>query len=80
MKAWICAQHPIKAQSTLQVLEKDLQDLNASKEDFLRALSIVHSRVFIQACESDSGVTLAYYVAPGIDMANHSFSPNAKVE
>ena len=63
-----------------QVLEEELHDLEANEGDFLQALSTVHSRVFIRATESADGANLDYVIAPGIDMANHSFWPNASVQ
>ena len=38
-----------------------------------RCNSLLHSRCFVE------GPTAVHQIAPGIDMANHSFTPNATV-
>ncbi len=47
--------------------------VGCSKQDFDWAVSLLHSRCFIQGPHS------IHMTVPGVDMANHSFSPNAAV-
>ena len=56
-----------------QELEEDLERLGCSRQDFDWAVSLLHSRCFIE------GPNSRHMTVPGIDMANHSFSPNASV-
>ena len=45
----------------------------STPELWARCHSLLHSRCFVE------GPAAAHQIAPGIDMANHSFSPNATV-
>lgn len=56
-----------------QVLQEELQALGpCTFEDFRSTVQVLHSRCFMQP----EGRHLA---VPGIDMANHSATPNAQV-
>ena len=57
----------------VQELEEDLERLGCSRQAFDWAVSVLHSRCFIE------GPNSRHMTVPGIDMANHSFSPNASV-
>mmetsp|Transcript_10299 Transcript_10299/g.29398 ORF Transcript_10299/g.29398 Transcript_10299/m.29398 type:complete len:493 (+) Transcript_10299:214-1692(+) len=54
-------------------LEGEIQSLGFSEEDYSWAVSVLHSRCF---CIQPGDLHVA---VPGIDMANHSFTPNAGV-
>jgi len=47
--------------------------VGCNRQDFDWAVSVLHSRCFIQGPQS------IHMTVPGVDMANHSFSPNATV-
>ena len=47
--------------------------VGCNRQDFDWAVSLLHSRCFIQGPQS------IHMTVPGVDMANHSFSPNAAV-
>lgn len=47
--------------------------VGCNRKDFDWAVSVLHSRCFIQGPQS------IHMTVPGVDMANHSFSPNATV-
>ncbi len=57
----------------LQELEEDLEVVGCNRQDFDWAVSVLHSRCFIHGPQS------IHMTVPGVDMANHSFSPNATV-
>lgn len=57
----------------MQECEEDLTDMGCSKQDFDWAVSVLHSRCFIE------GPAAVHMSVPGVDMANHSFTPNATV-
>ncbi len=57
----------------VQELEEDLEVVGCNRQDFDWAVSVLHSRCFIQGPQS------IHMTVPGVDMANHSFSPNATV-
>lgn len=67
---------PARTWRWMQVLAEDLEAASASAEDLSWALCCVHSRSFVVG---GSGGILTHVVAPGIDMANHSFQPTAGV-
>ena len=56
-----------------QLLEEELAALGCGATEWRWALSVLHSRCFLE------GPAATHMVAPGIDMANHSASPNASV-
>jgi len=47
--------------------------VGCNRQDFDWAVSVLHSRCFIHGPQS------IHMTVPGVDMANHSFSPNAAV-
>jgi len=57
----------------VQELEEDLEVVGCNRQDFDWAVSVLHSRCFIHGPQS------IHMTVPGVDMANHSFSPNATV-
>ena len=57
----------------LQVLQDDLELLSCGQKDFDWAVSVLHSRCFIE------GPASTHMTVPGVDMANHSFTPSASV-
>ena len=57
----------------VQELEQVLQPLGYGRCDFDWAVSVLHSRCFIE------GPNSTHMTVPGVDMANHSFAPNASV-
>ncbi|DBA72040.1 TPA: hypothetical protein ACH3X2_010775 [Trebouxia sp. C0005] len=60
-------------EACFQELEEDLEVVGCNRKDFDWAVSVLHSRCFIQGPQS------IHMTVPGVDMANHSFSPNATV-
>lgn len=57
----------------LQELQEELAQLGCGREDFDWAVAVPHSRCFVE------GPNRIHMVVPGVDMANHSFTPNAAV-
>lgn len=57
----------------LQELQEELAQLGCDREDFDWAVAVLHSRCFVE------GPNGTHMVVPGVDMANHSFTPNAAV-
>lgn len=57
----------------LQELQEELTQLGCGREDFDWAVAVLHSRCFVE------GPNRTHMVVPGVDMANHSFTPNAAV-
>lgn len=57
----------------MQELQEDLGQLGYGRQDFDWAVAVVHSRCFVY------GRSSRHMVVPGVDMANHSFTPNAVV-
>ena len=57
----------------MQELQEELAQLGYGREDFDWAVAVLHSRCFVE------GLNRIHMVAPGIDMTNHSFTPNAAV-
>ncbi|DBB02689.1 TPA: hypothetical protein ACH3X3_011645 [Trebouxia sp. C0006] len=60
-------------EACFQELEEDLEVVGCNRQDFDWAVSVLHSRCFIHGPQS------IHMTVPGVDMANHSFSPNAAV-
>ncbi|DBA83723.1 TPA: hypothetical protein ACH3X1_006258 [Trebouxia sp. C0004] len=60
-------------EACFQELEKDLEVVGCNRQDFDWAVSVLHSRCFIQGPQS------IHMTVPGVDLANHSFSFNATV-
>ncbi|KAL3138967.1 hypothetical protein ABBQ32_005776 [Trebouxia sp. C0010 RCD-2024] len=54
-------------------LQEDLGRLGYGRQDFDWAVAVLHSRCFV------FGRSSTHMVVPGVDMANHSFTPNAAV-
>jgi len=59
--------------ASYEVLQEELQAMGCSYQDFLAAVQVLHSRCFFQP------ETSCHMAVPGIDMANHSATPNAQV-
>lgn len=59
--------------AVLQELQEELAQLGCGREDFDWAVAVLHSRCFVE------GPNKTHMVVPGVDMANHSFTPNAAV-
>ena len=62
-----------KKEALLQIVEAAVLSLDYSRADWLWANAVVHTRCFVY------GPQQAHMTCPGIDMANHSFRPNAAV-
>ena len=56
-----------------QELKEDLELVGCGRKEFDWAVSVLHSRCFIE------GPNSTHMTVPGVDMANHSFTPNASV-
>ena len=66
--------HPSRtACCAMQELQEELAQLGYGREDFDWAVAVLHSRCFVE------GPNRMHMVVPGVDMANHSFMPNAAV-
>ena len=59
--------------TVVQELQEDLGQLGYGRQDFDWAVAVLHSRCFVY------GRSSTHMVVPGVDMANHSFTPNAAV-
>ena len=59
-----------------QALKADLAHMGASSADLIWATSLAHSRSFAVGGPGD---VVTHIIAPGIDLANHSWTPNASV-
>ena len=57
----------------MQELQEELAQLGYDRKDFDWAVAVLHSRCFVE------GPNRTHMVVPGVDMANHSFMPNAAV-
>ena len=57
----------------VQELHEELEQLGYGRQDFDWAVAVLHSRCCVY------GRSSTHMVVPGVDMANHSFTPNAAV-
>ena len=57
-----------------QALAATLDAMGASESDLAWAVGLVHSRSFVLSTPNGG---VSHVVAPGLDMANHSFEPTA---
>lgn len=63
----------VSHQACFQELKEDLELVGCGRKEFDWAVSVLHSRCFIE------GPNSTHMTVPGVDMANHSFTPNASV-
>ncbi|KAK9815507.1 hypothetical protein WJX72_004787 [[Myrmecia] bisecta] len=60
-------------QASFQVVKGQLSSMGMDQEDWDWAVAVLHSRCFTE------GPAATHMVVPGVDMANHSLTPNATV-